>query len=435
MLIMNNKKQYIPRLFDDVLSFALKSKGAVLVVGPKWCGKSTTCKKHAKTVIDLMPINTRKNLIDFAKVAPVEFLNQGERPILIDEWQHISFIWDQIKVEVDEANNFGQFILTGSVSDKEKYDNSIDNNKHTGNGRFTKKMMRTMSLFESGESNGNVSLKKLTNSEFHPCMSDMSIKDYAYVICRGGWPLALIEDKDVALEQAFSYYEMLTSEDIFSLNDIPLKKDEQRAKHLLRAYSRNISIASTDTTLKNDVMSFEDTFDNETFYKYMNALRNLYVIEELEAWNPYLRSKTAIRTKSTRHFVDPSIATAALGLSPDSLFKDMTTFGLLFESLAVRDLRIYADTLNAKVYKYRDSKKREADIVLQFRDGSWALIEVKLGSDSDIEDAAKHLLTIASDIDTKKTGNLNFLMVITKDKFAYRREDGVYVVPLGCLRN
>lgn len=435
VFIMNNKKQYIPRLFDDVLSFSLKSKGAVLVVGPKWCGKSTTCKKHAKTIIDLMPINTRKKLIDFAKIAPVEFLNQGERPILIDEWQHISFIWDQIKVEVDEANDFGQFILTGSVSDKEKYDNSVDNNKHTGNGRFTKKMMRTMSLFESGESNGNVSLKKLTNNEFHPCMSDMSIKDYAYVICRGGWPLSLTEDKDVALEQVFSYYEMLTSEDIFSLNDIPLKKDEQRAKHLLRAYSRNISIASTDTTLKNDVMSFEDTFDNETFYKYMNALRNLYVIEELEAWNPYLRSKTAIRTKPTRHFVDPSIATAALGLSPDSLFKDMTTFGLLFESLAVRDLRIYADTLNAKVYKYRDSKKREADIVLQFRDGSWALIEVKLGSDSDIEDAAKHLLTIASDIDTKKTGNLNFLMVITKDKFAYRREDGVYVVPLGCLRN
>lgn len=228
---------------------------------------------------------------------------------------------------------------------------------------------------------------------------------------------------------------MLTSEDIFSLNDIPLKKDEQRAKHFLRAYSRHISIASTDTTLKNDVISFEDTFDSETFYKYMNALRNLYVIEELEAWNPYLRSKTAIRTKPTRHFVDPSIATAALGLSPDSLFKDMTTFGLLFESLAVRDLRIYADTLNAKVYKYRDSRKREVDIVLQFRDGSWSLIEVKLGNDNDIEDAAKHLITIASDIDTKKTGNLNFLMVVTKDKFAYRREDGVYVVPLGCLRN
>lgn len=432
---MNNKKQYIPRLFDDVLSFALKSKGAVLVVGPKWCGKSTTCQKHAKTIVDLMPINTRKKLIDFAKIAPVEFLNQGERPMLIDEWQHISFIWDQIKVEVDETNDFGQFILTGSVSDKEKYDNSVDNNKHTGNGRFVKKMMRTMSLFESGDSNGNVSLKKLINNEFHPCMSNMSIKDYAFVICRGGWPLSLTEDRDVALEQAFSYYEMLTSEDIFSLNDIHLKKDEQRAKHLLRAYSRNISIASSDTTLKNDVMTFEDTFDNETFYKYMNALRNLYVIEELEAWNPYLRSKTAIRTKRTRHFVDPSIATAALGLSPDSLFKDMTTFGLLFESLTVRDLRIYADTLNAKVYKYRDSKKREVDVVLQFRDGSWALIEVKLGSDSDIEDAAKHLLTIASDIDTKKTGNLNFLMVVTKDKFAYRREDGVYVVPLGCLRN
>lgn len=432
---MKNKIDYIPRLFDDVLSFALKSKGAVLVVGPKWCGKSTTCKKHATTIVDLMPINTRKNLIEFAKNAPIEFLNQGPKPLLIDEWQHISFIWDQIKVEVDEGKVFGQYILTGSVSDKEKLDDSVDDNRHTGNGRFTKKMMRPMSLFESGESKGNVSLKKLLNNEFTPCMSDMSIGDYAYVLCRGGWPLSLTDDKEVALEQAFSYYEMLTCEDLFSLKSIPLKRDEQRAKHLLRAYSRNISIACADETLKDDVRSFEDTFDDETFSKYMNALRNLYVVEELDAWNPYLRSKTAIRTKPTRHFVDPSIATAALGLSPQGLFKDMTTFGLLFESLAVRDLRIYADTLNAKVYKYRDSKKREADIVLQFRDGSWSLIEVKLGSDADVEDAAKHLLTIAADIDTKKTGNLNFLMVITKDKFAYRREDGVYVIPLGCLRN
>lgn len=432
---MGVQKQYIPRLFDETLSFALKSKGAVLVVGPKWCGKSTTCRKHAKTIIDLMPIGNRKNIIDFAKSAPDMFLKQGERPMLIDEWQHISFIWDQIKVEVDESNEFGQFILTGSVSDKEKYDNSVDGQRHTGNGRFTKKMMRTLSLFESGESNGGVSLKKIMGNEFAPCMSDMNINDYAYAICRGGWPLSLTEDKDIALEQAISYYDMLTSEDIFSLNDVPLRKDEQRAKHFLRAYSRNVSIACTDTTLKNDVASFEDAFDSETFYKYMNALRNLYVIEELDAWKPYLRSKTAIRTKPTRHFVDPSIATSALGLSPDSLFKDMTTFGLLFESLAVRDLRIYADVLNAKVYKYRDSKKREADIVLQFRDGSWSLIEVKLGNNSDVEEAAKHLLAIASDIDTKKTGNLNFLMVITKDKFAYRREDGVYVVPLGCLKN
>ncbi len=432
---MDFEKKYIPRLFDDILEFALKSKGAVVVEGPKWCGKSTTCKKHAKSVIDLMPISTRKNFIDFAKSAPDVFLKQGQRPMLIDEWQHISFIWDQIKVEVDESNSFGQFILTGSVSDKEKYDESVDDKKHTGNGRFTKKMMRTMSLFESGESKGNVSIKNLINNDFQPCMSDMTITDYAYAICRGGWPMSLVEDKDVALEQAFSYYEMLTCEDIFSLKDVHLKKDEQRAKHFLKAYSRNISIASTDITLKNDVKSFEDSFDNETFYKYMNALRNLYVVEELDAWNPYLRSQTVIRTKATRHFVDPSIATASLGLSPQSLFKDMTTFGLLFESLAVRDLRIYADTLNAKVYKYRDSKKREADVVLQFRDGSWALIEVKLGSDADIEEASKHLLNIASDIDTKKTGNLSFLMVITKDKFAYRREDGVYVVPLGCLRN
>ncbi len=429
------KRKYIPRLFDDILSFSLRSKGAVLVVGPKWCGKSTTCKKHAKTIVDLMPISTRKNLVEFAKSAPEEFLNQGSKPMLIDEWQHISFIWDQIKVEVDEAGEFGQFILTGSVSDKEKMDESVDESKHTGNGRFTKRMMRTMSLFESGESSGAVSLKSLMSNEFTPGMSDMAIKDYAFAICRGGWPLSLGVDKAVALEQAFSYYETLSCEDVFSLKDIPLKKDEQRAKRLLRAYARNVSIACSDTTLKNDVKSFEDSFDSETFYKYMNALRSLYVVEELEAWNPYLRSKASIRTKPTRHFVDPSIATAALGLSPEGLFKDMTTFGLLFESLAVRDLRIYADILNAKVYKYRDSKKREADIVLQFRDGSWSLIEVKLGSDADIEDAAKHLLDIATDIDTKKTGSLNFLMVITKDKFAYRRKDGVYVVPLGCLRN
>ncbi len=429
------KRKYIPRLFDEVLSFSLKSKGAVLVVGPKWCGKSTTCKKHAKTIVDLMPIATRKNLIEFAKNAPEEFLNQGPKPMLIDEWQHISFIWDQIKVEVDEAEEFGQFILTGSVSEKEKFDDSVDDSKHTGNGRFTKRMMRPMSLFESGESKGNVSLGKLMNNEFAPGMADMTLKDYAYAICRGGWPLSLNEDKAVALEQAVSYYEMLSSEDLFSLKDIPLKKDEAKAQRFLRAYSRNISIACSDTTLKNDMTSFEDTFDSETFYKYMNALRNLYVVEELEAWNPYLRSKTSIRTKPTRHFVDPSIASAALGLSPEGLFKDMTTFGLLFESLAVRDLRVYADTLHAKVYKYRDSKKREADIVLQFRDGSWSLIEVKLGNAADIEDAANHLLSIATDIDTKKTGSLNFLMVITKDKFAYRRQDGVYVVPLGCLRN
>lgn len=312
---MKKEKEYIYRLFDDILSFALRSKGAVVVVGPKWCGKSTTCKKHATTVVDLMPIATRKNLIEYAKNAPVEFLNQGEKPMLIDEWQHVSFILDQIKVEVDDAKSFGQFILTGSVSDKEKYDDAVDSNKHTGNGRF-KKMMRTMSLYESGESKGNVSLKNLLNNEFQPCMSDMTINDYVYAICRGGWPLSLVEDKEVALEQAFSYYEMLTCEDIFSLNDISLKRDEQRAKHFLKAYARNISIASSDTTLKNDIKSFEESFNNETFYKYINALRNLYVVEELEAWNPYLRSKTAIRTKSTRHFVDPSIATAALGLSP-----------------------------------------------------------------------------------------------------------------------
>ncbi len=204
-------QKYIPRLFDDVLSFALKSKGAVVVSGSKRCGKSTTCRKYANTIIDLMPIGGRKNIIEFAKTAPVEFLNQGPKPMLIDEWQHISFIWDQIKVEVDEAKAFGQFLLAGSVSDKESLDDSIDGSKHTGNGCFSKKMMRTMSLFESGESNGGVPLRKIMNNEFFPCMSDMTIKDYAYALCRGGWPLSIVDDKAIALEQAFTYYETLAS--------------------------------------------------------------------------------------------------------------------------------------------------------------------------------------------------------------------------------
>ena len=428
-------KKYIKRLFDDILEFSLKSKGAIVIVGPKWCGKSTTASRYSKTTIDLMPLDTRNQYVQLAKVAPSEFLNMGLKPILIDEWQHVSFLWDQIKYEVDKTGDFGQYILTGSVSDKER-NNSLENeSKHTGNGRIVKKIMRTMSLYESGESNGKVSLLDLKNGKFSTCFSDKTINDYAFYICRGGWPLSINQPEDVALAQAIDYYEVVVSEDVFSLKDIPLRKDEQRARKIMRSYARNISIAASDETLREDFSSSDETFDKDTFAKYLNALRNLYVIEELSAWNPNLRSKTAIRTKETRHFIDPSIASAALGLTPKGLFKDITTFGLLFESLVIRDLRIYCDSIRAKLYKYRDSKKREADAVIQFDDGSWALVEVKLGGEEDIKTACDNLLKIAADIDIEKTGKPAFLMVVTKNKFAYKTQEGIYVIPLACLKN
>ena len=429
------KRPYINRLFDGILEFALKSKGAVVIVGPKWCGKSTTANRYAKTVIDLMPLESRHEFIELAEISPSNFLNYGPKPLLIDEWQHVAFIWDQVKYEVDKTGEFGQYILTGSVTDKTRSDMDDESSRHTGNGRIIRKMMRTMSLFETGDSNGTVSLIDLKNGKFSKAMSNKDINDYAYYICRGGWPIAINKDRDVSLAQARDYYEVVVTDDIFSLKDIPLKRDEQKARKLMRSYARNVSIAATDTTLRDDCAGGDETFDKDVFAKYLNALRNLYVIEELPAWNPNLRSRTAIRTRETRHFTDPSIGAAALGITPEGIFKDITTFGLLFESLVVHDLRVYADTIGARVYKYRDSKKREADAVIQFNDGTWALVEVKLGGEKDILQASENLLKIAEDIDWQKSGKPAFLMVVTKNKVAYQMENGVYVVPLCCLKN
>lgn len=291
-----------------------------------------------------------------------------------------------------------------------------------------------MSLYESGDSNGMVSISDLKNGRFKPSISDKTINDYAFFICRGVWPLAINVEPEVALQQAKNYYSGLVSEDIFSLKDLPLRKDEQRARKLLRSYSRCISSEASNESIKADLSKNGDTIDKDTFNKYMLVLQRLYVVEELEAWNPNLRSKTTIRKKNTRHFVDPSIATSALGVGPLGLFSDMKTFGFLFESLVIRDLRIYCDTLNANVYHYRDKLEREADAVIQFEDGDWALIEVKLGDDEDIALAASKLIALSNDIDidNKKPA---FLMIITKGPLAYRREDGVYVVPLACLKN
>lgn len=430
--MLNN--DYIPRLFDEELDFYLKCVGAVVIVGPKFCGKSTTAKRHAKTIVDLTKTQDREQYVALAKNAIENFLNMGEKPQLIDEWQIVSFVWNDIKSSIDESGTFGQYILTGSVTDNLKSGSDNEKEQHTGTGRIVRKMMRTMSLYESGESNGSVSLLGLKENVFKPSTSDKTIQDYAFYICRGGWPLAINQPEDIALQQAINFYEGLVTLDLFSLNDVSLRKDTQRARKLLRAYSRTIGSQASNELIKEDMKSDDGELDKDTFSKYILALQRLFVIEELEAWNPNLRSKTAIREKSTRHFVDPSIATSALGVGPKGLFADMNTFGFLFESLAVRDLRVYCDTIGANVYHYRDKLDREADAVIQFKDGEWALIEIKMGNQDDIDEAANKLLKLADDIDEDKK-NPAFLMIITKEKFAYQRNDGVYVVPLACLKN
>ena len=420
------KKNYIPRLFDEILRFALESKGAVLVVGPKWCGKTTTCTRHAKTIIELLPLKTRSQIVEFAKNAPDLFLNQGEKPILIDEWQLIPFIWNEIKIQVDRNCEFGEYILTGSVTNKLSSNISADGlDEHTGNGRICRKMMRTLSLYESGESNGTISLSSLKNGNFKFDACEKNIFDYAFYICRGGWPLSIGESEKVALAQAYYYFEILYQDDLFTFKDLAIRKNILTSQKILRSYARNIGTQCPDSIIFNDA-----NIDVKTFEKYFSALQRLFVIDEVLAWNTNLRSKTAIRTKNTRYFIDPSIAVASLGLTPQSIFKDMKLFGFLFESLAIRDLKIYASVIDASIYHYRDSLGRECDAVIVYRDGEFGLIEIKLGDDDDIEEAASNLKKIKDDLIEQPA----YLMVITKNKYAYKRDDDVYVVPLGCLK-
>ncbi len=423
---------YFPRLFDDQLEFYLRSVGAIVIVGPKFCGKSTTASRQAKTIVDLSKNKDQEQYLSLALNAPDTFLNLGEKPELIDEWQMVAFLWNDIKQAVSKSRKFGQYILTGSVTDCTKKDGGLGE-IHTGTGRIITKMLRTFSLFESGDSDGTVSLRDLKEGTFKPSISKKDIYDYAYYICRGGWPLALGQEKDVALQQAKNFFIGVVTQDLFSLKDVPLRKDEAKARKLMRSYARHICSQASDAELRND-FGTEGEMDRNTFAKWLLAMERLYITDELEAWNPNLRSKAAIRTKNTRYFVDPSIAAVSLGLNPQSLFMDMKTFGFLFESLVIRDLKIYCESLDAHLYHYRDKLGREADAVIQFADGSYALIEIKLCDEAGLDSAAKKLISLASDINEYKPKPV-FMMIITKNMFAYRREDGVYVVPLACLRN
>lgn len=423
-------KKYKPRITDALIERKLKGKGAILIEGPKWCGKTTTAEQFAKSILYMSkPEDVQSNLM-MAEIDPSKLL-KGETPRLIDEWQIAPKLWDAVRFEVDHRDNMGHFILTGSAVPPKN-----DEIFHTGTGRFAWIKMRPMSLFESLESTGEVSLRELFNqpSQLNG-ENKLDIDDLAFLICRGGWPGAIDMDKDIALDQAFDYYTAIVNTDISRADNV--KRDSERTKRLMRSYARNQGAQTAYTVIRDDIVANDsESLTEDTVYAYTNALRKIFVIEDMPAWNPNLRSKTAIRTSDTRYFIDPSIATASLGLGPEELIKDLNTMGLFFETMCVRDLRVYAESIDGQVYHYRDKSGLECDTVIHLRNGSFGLIEIKLGGDKLIEEGAETLKAFRDKIDTTKMKTPSFLMVVTgTGRYAYRREDGVYVVPIGCLKN
>ncbi len=427
------KITYKNRIADSLLQRKLQSSGAVLIEGPKWCGKTTTAEQQAGSINYVSdPANINRNLI--LADMNINALLEGARPLLLDEWQEIPQLWDAVRHSVDRSNETGQFILTGSaVPLNEEEQKKIH---HTGTGRITPLKMRPMSLFESGESNGQISLKLLFDNApeaiFGECK--LTLDDIAYLICRGGWPFSIGLKKENALDTAYSYYEAVTEVDISRVDGI--KRNQSRAKRLMRSLARHQGTQVTISGIKADMSSNDtDSLDEDTVSSYIEALKKLFVIEDMESWNPNLRSKATIRTSDTRYFTDPSIAVAALGAGPKDLTKDLNTMGLYFESLAVRDLRTYADALSGNVYHYRDSNGLECDSVIHLRNGKYALVEIKLGGEKLVEEGATSLKKLADNLDTTRMTAPSFLMVLVAvGSMAYKRADGVYVVPIGCLK-
>lgn len=422
-------RTYKSRIADDLLQTRLRRKGAVLIEGPKWCGKTTTAEQHAASILYMADPQKRKQNLQAAKMNVGNILN-GAAPRLIDEWQIAPTLWDSVRFEVDQRNEVGQFILTGSSVPPKS-----DEIYHSGTGRFAKLLMRPMSLFESGESSGSVKLQDLfQHSDSIEGESKIDIAELAYLICRGGWPGALGLSREDALGQAFDYYDLVCDSDVSRVDDVV--RNAQRVRLLMRSYARHQGSMATVGTILSDMKANEasDLSDN-TIYDYIKVLKKIFVIEDMPAWNPNLRSKTAIRTSDNRYFIDPSIATAALGIGPNDLIDDLETMGLFFETLAVRDLRVYADALDGQVYHYRDKSGLECDTVLHLRNGSYGLIEIKLGGDDLIESGAKSLKALSEAIDTTRMHQPSFMMVLTGiGDFPYRRDDDVWVVPIGCLR-
>ena len=436
-------KEYKKRIADQMLTDQLESSGAVLVEGPKYCGKTTLAKQQAGSILSMADPDTLSQNLALARTN-ISRLLAGAIPRLIDEWQIAPQFWDAVRNEVDKREDDGQFILTGSaVPPKPKKDadgNLIEEEQihHSGTGRISRLKLRTMTLWESEDSTGMVSLGKLfENADSIDGESHIDLERLAYLTCRGGWPKAVLKKSEkAALAQAFNYFDAVVSNDIKRVDDV--ERDEELARRIMRSYARNQASQATAGTILADIKANGDEQMSEnTVYSYVKALKEIFVIEDSVAWNPNLRSKTAIRTSDTRYFIDPSIATAALGLGPKDLINDMATFGLIFETLAVRDLRVYAESLNGKVYHYRDKNNLECDAIVHLRNGSYGLIEIKIGGADLINGGAASLKSLSDKIDTTKMKKPSFLMVLTGiGDYAYKRpEDGVFVVPIGCLKD
>ena len=427
---MPNNTEYKERIADRILEEKLEAMGAILIEGPKACGKTTTAEQQAKSILYMDdPENLQQNL-QLAETN-IKRLLQGDTPRLIDEWQLAPQLWDAVRFEADHRKEDGLFILTGSAV-------PADNSKihHSGAGRFGWLTMRPMTLWESGESSGNVSLKELfTHPERVDGESTMDMEDIAFAICRGGWPKSLNKKSEkAALRQVTEYYEAITRSDISRVDGVA--RDEHRAKRLMRSYARLQGAMATIPTIVEDMKTNEpEDMSDETIASYIKALKKIFVIEDMPAWNPNLRSKTAIRTSDTRYFVDPSLAIAALGLGPNDLINDLETMGLFFETLCVRDLRVYAEATEGNVFHYRDKNGLECDAVVHLRNGSYGLIEIKLGGDTRIEEGATNLNALENKIDSTRMKRPSFKMVLTAvGQYAYKRTDGVMVVPVGCLK-
>ncbi len=423
-------KEYKKRIADKLLEYRLEEVGSVLIEGPKWCGKTTTAEQQAKSVLYMADPDNQKNYLEMADMR-ISMILKGETPRLIDEWQIIPQVWDAIRFEVDHRGEEGQFILTGSAVPA-----STERIHHTGTGRFAWITMRPMSLWESGESTGEVSISNLFKGDAAiEGYNKLTIEDIAFLVCRGGWPSATTKGKRAALRQAYDYYDAVVKTDISRVDEVT--RSTERTKLLLRSYARSQGGQVSVGSIRKDMIdNDEESLSDRTVMSYIGALKKIFVIEDMPAWNPNLRSKTAVRSSETRYFVDPSIAVAALGLGPDDLINDLETFGLLFETLCVRDLRVYADAVDGNVYHYRDKNGLECDAVLHLRNGNYGLVEIKLGGSQAIEKGAATLTALASKIDTTKMKAPAFMMVLTAiGDYAYQRKDGIYVVPVGCLKD
>lgn len=429
--------EYRKRIADQLLLELLDSCGTVLVEGSKWCGKTTTAEQAAGSVVYMADPEDGPRNIQLAKTSP-KYLLQGDTPRLIDEWQVVPPLWDAVRFEVDHRRSVGQFILTGSAVPVQR-----DEIIHTGTGRIVSMVMRPMSLYESGDSTGEVSLQDLFAQPVQlTAKANLTIDTLAFVLCRGGWPFAIdMRSQRSALKQATIYYQGVVGSGTGEGSDVSradnVRRDPERVKRLMRSLSRHQGTQASLATIYQDLQGNDDgSLNEDTIASYIKALKRIFVVEDMPAWNPNLRSKTAVRTSDTRYFVDPSIAVAALGIGPKDLINDLETFGLLYETMAVRDLRVYAEALDGMVYHYRDKNNLECDAVIHLRNGHYGLVEIKLGGSDLIEQGATSLKTLAQKIDITRMPVPSFLMVLVGvGNYAYRREDGVYVVPIGSLKD